>query len=82
VFAHWEGVVGPNVAAHAHPLTLRDGVLIVGVDQPAWATELNHLKADLLRRIGEVTGSAEVTEVRVRVSGPRSGQSVRNRPDR
>jgi predicted nucleic acid-binding Zn ribbon protein len=82
VFARWEGIVGPHVAGHARPLTLRDGVLVIGVDQPAWATELTHLKADLLRRIGEATGSPEVTEVRVRVSGPTPRRSGRGRPER
>jgi len=71
VFVGWERVVGPDVAAHARPVTLRDGVLVVDVDQPAWATQLNYLKADLLRQIDEATGSSEVTEVRVRVSLPR-----------
>lgn len=74
VFARWEAIVGPDIAAHARPLTLRDGVLVIGVEQPAWATQLNYLKADLLRRIGEATGSSEVTEVRVRVSGPKPGR--------
>lgn len=82
VFARWEAIVGPDVAAHARPLTLRDGVLVIVVDQPAWATELNHLKADLLRRIGEAAGAAEVTEVRVRVAGPPSRRIARDRLDR
>ena len=67
VFSHWEGIVGVDVAAHARPLSLRDGTLVVGVDQPAWATQLNYLKADVLRLVEEATGSGSVTEVVVRV---------------
>jgi predicted nucleic acid-binding Zn ribbon protein len=70
VFAHWEQVVGPSVAAHSKPVTLRDGVLVVAVDQPAWATQLRYLQADLLRRLGEAAGPGEISEVEVRVQGP------------
>ncbi|HWG73496.1 MAG TPA: DUF721 domain-containing protein [Acidimicrobiales bacterium] len=77
VFAHWDTIVGADVAAHAHPVSLRDGTLVVGVDQPAWATQLNYLKADLLRRVAESTGSGDVTELRVRVL-PRRGPTAQS----
>jgi hypothetical protein len=67
VFAGWAELVGPDVAAHATPRSLRDGVLIVGVDHPAWATSLRLLSADLLRRIAP---HGEVTELVVHVDGP------------
>ncbi|HZU74061.1 MAG TPA: DUF721 domain-containing protein [Acidimicrobiales bacterium] len=68
VFGHWEEAVGPVVAAHARPLNLSDAVLVVAVDQPAWATQLKLLESDILRRLGEAAGApvAERLEVRVR----------------
>jgi predicted nucleic acid-binding Zn ribbon protein len=77
VFARWEGIVGADIAAHARPLTLRDGVLTIGVDQPAWATQLTYLKADLLARIAAATRSDEVTEVRVKVTAPAGSRPAR-----
>ena len=77
MFAHWEAIVGADVATHAHPVTLRDGTLVIGVEQPAWATQLNYLRADLLRRVAESTGSGEVTDVRVRVL-PRRGPAAQS----
>ena len=56
VFARWEEVVGAEVAAHAEPRSLRDGVLVIAVDQPAWATQLRFLGADLLARVRDATG--------------------------
>jgi predicted nucleic acid-binding Zn ribbon protein len=67
VFSHWNDVVGDVVAAHAKPLSLQDGRLVVGVDEPGWATQLNYLTADLLRRLEELAGPGAVTAVEVRV---------------
>jgi predicted nucleic acid-binding Zn ribbon protein len=67
VFAHWEDVVGTQTAAHARPVTLRDGVLVVAVDQPAWATQLRLLGGSLLARLSEVAGPDAVRSIEVRV---------------
>jgi predicted nucleic acid-binding Zn ribbon protein len=67
VFSHWDEVVGPAVAAHARPLSLRDGVLAVAVDSPAWATQLRLLGNELLGRLSEAAGTGVVTALDVRV---------------
>ena len=36
----WEEIVGPEVARQVRPQLVRDGELVVSVDHPAWATEL------------------------------------------
>lgn len=72
VIAGWEGLVGPDIAAHARPVSLHDGVLVLAVDHPAWATQLRFMTAELLARIAEMTGpesSSEVTEIHIRVVG-------------
>jgi len=76
VFARWEQVVGAEVAAHAEPRSLRDGVLVIAVDQPAWATQLRFLGADLLARVRDATGCSDVVEIQVRVVG----EAARRRP--
>ena len=67
VFAGWEDAVGPTVAAHCRPVSLRNGVLTVSVEQPAWATQLRYLAADVIRRLEEVAGTGLVTRLEVRV---------------
>lgn len=64
IFKRWGDVVGPEVAAHAHPRSLRGGVLTVAVDAAAWATELRYLEPKLLARIDEHVGAGTVTELR------------------
>ncbi|HWH35481.1 MAG TPA: DUF721 domain-containing protein [Acidimicrobiales bacterium] len=70
VFSSWPEVVGEAVAAHARPRSLRHGVLVVAVDDPAWATQLRWLGAEVLARLAEVVGEGVVVEVKVRVSRP------------
>ena len=67
VFASWPELVGEAVAQHAHPRSLRDGVLVVAVDEPAWATQLRWLEADLITRLTEALGPGEVDRIEVRV---------------
>lgn len=69
VFGRWAELVGPQVAAHSRPVRLRDGVLSLVVDEPAWATQLRLLEADLLGRFATELGPDVVRALRVRV-GP------------
>ena len=67
VFGRWADVVGPDLAAHARPLSLASGVLVVGVSEPAWATQLRYLESELVGRFREVLGDGVVDRVEVRV---------------
>ena len=68
VFGHWDEIVGASVATHARPVSLRDGVLRVEVDEPGWATQLRYLAPDILRRCTEVAGPDVVVSVEVKVA--------------
>jgi predicted nucleic acid-binding Zn ribbon protein len=67
IFDSWSDVVGPQIAQHATPASLQDGVLVLAVSDPAWATQLRFLQADLLAKVVEALGPGEVTEIDVRV---------------
>lgn len=67
VFAHWEEIVGPSVAAHAEPVSLVRGALVVAVDQPGWATQLKYLASQVTDRIAEIAGPGVVDRLEVRV---------------
>ena len=47
VFARWEEMVGPDIAGHARPRSLHDGVLVLAVDEPAWATQLSYMTGEV-----------------------------------
>jgi len=53
VWLVWEACVGPQIAAQARPLRLRDGVLEVRVSQPVWMQQLQLLKPQLLAKINQ-----------------------------
>lgn len=66
VFSRWKDLVGEGVAAHVRPLKLDEGTLIVEVDDPAWATQMKFLEADLVGRLRD-TGDMSVHRLDVRV---------------
>lgn len=69
-FGRWDVVVGPELAGHCTPDTLKDGTLTVIAESTAWATQVRLLTGVLMRRIDEELGHGVVTKVVVR--GPRS----------
>lgn len=68
VFGRWAQIVGPELAAHTTPVSLRDGELRISADSTAWATQVRLLAAELIRRLGRELPAGTVA--RVRVSGP------------
>ncbi len=66
VFDRWESLVGPDVAAHARPVRLGAGRLVVAVDHPAWATQLRWLGPALLDRLRAELGQEAPTQLEVR----------------
>lgn len=61
----WPAIAGSAIAAHAEPTSLRDGVLRIRTDSPAWATELGYMGAEIARRANDTLGAPVVSEVRI-----------------
>lgn len=68
VFDRWDEIAGPTLAARSRPLWLADGTLVVGVGEPAAATEVRYRGSEILDRVAEAAGArvADRLEVRVR----------------
>ena len=64
VMAAWPDAVGDAVAAHVRPRRLHDGVLLVEVDAPVWATQLRYLEEDVLLRLGRKVRPGVVKSLR------------------
>ena len=69
----WNEAAGEEVAAHALPRQLVDGVLTVEVDDPAWATHVRYLGPAIVASLNEAAGAPVVAEIRVVVARPRTG---------
>jgi len=63
----WEEVVGPEVARQVRPQLIRGRELIVSVDHPAWATELELAGSAVLSRLAEKLGDTAPQRLSVRV---------------
>jgi predicted nucleic acid-binding Zn ribbon protein len=68
VFADWPAVVGEQIAGHATPMSLRDGVLSVTAESTAWATQLRMVQSQLLAKIAAAVGDGVVTSLKI--TGP------------
>lgn len=68
VFGQWVAVVGQQIADHASPTALNDGVLSVTAESTAWATQLRIIQAQLLARIAAAVGNGVVTSLKI--TGP------------
>jgi hypothetical protein len=59
----WGEVVGPQIAARAQPIRIREGVLEVRVDQPVWMQQLQLLKPGILSRLNERLGGPVIRDI-------------------
>jgi len=65
VAAHWEEIVGPELANRCEPVRLAGRVLVVRAESAAWATQLRYLSGQLLERLAGVISDTTVHEIRV-----------------
>jgi predicted nucleic acid-binding Zn ribbon protein len=68
VLGAWRAVVGEQIAEHASPVALREGVLSVTAESTAWATQLRLMQTQLLAKIAAAVGDGVVAELRI--TGP------------
>ena len=68
VLGRWPAVVGSNIADHATPTNLRDGVLTVAAESTAWATQLRIIQNQVLAKIAAEVGDGVVNSLRI--TGP------------
>jgi hypothetical protein len=64
----WKRVAGPDVERHTMGVSLKDGSLLVYVDQSAWAQNLSLMAEQYRERLNEEIGEELVRAVRFTVS--------------
>ncbi|WP_373195361.1 DUF721 family protein [Mycobacterium marinum] len=70
VLGQWSQVVGAQIADHATPTALNEGVLSVTAESTAWATQLRIMQSQLLAKIAAAVGNGVVTSLKI--TGPAS----------
>ncbi len=68
VLGNWSAVVGQQIADHAVPTALNEGVLNVTAESTAWATQLRMIQSQLLAKIAAAVGNGVVTSLKI--TGP------------
>ena len=69
LFSTWEEIVGSEIALHAAPISLLDGVLTIQSSSTAWATQLRLIGVELLGTIQRSAPGALVESISL--IGPR-----------
>jgi len=72
----WPRVVGRVVGTHARAEAVRDRILIVVTDTPAWAQELHMRRLELLAKLEAAVGRGVIAEIHFR-SGLRPRKAAR-----
>jgi hypothetical protein len=83
VFERWDEVVGAAMAARTRPQRIDGDTLVVGCDEPAVASHVRFLQAELVERLGQLSGERRISRIDVRVTrSQRSPRPPRPRPGR
>ena len=68
VFFLWPHIVGSDIARHAQPVSLRNGLLIVAVDHPVWLQELSRYHKPLIvQRVQDRVGKKAIRDIAFRI---------------
>ena len=59
----WAEVAGEQIASHTKARDVRDGALIVEVENSAWRNELYYLKAELIEKINKKIGKKVIHDI-------------------
>ena len=59
----WNDVVGPQIATRTRPVRIRENILEVNVDQPAWMQQLQLMKPKILARLNAELGKSTIKDL-------------------
>ena len=65
LFVNWENIVGANIAEHAEPIAILEGVLTIRTSSTAWATQLNLISNDVLTSLQKSAPGALVDKLSI-----------------
>ena len=72
----WDSIVGPEIAGHTNIEGIRGSELLVAVDSPVWANELQAMSGQLVVRLQEELGQVSVKTMRFTVARVVSSRRV------
>ena len=73
LFERWCDVVGDSMAARTVPVRIDGETLVVSCDEPAIATHVRYLQAELVDRLAQLSGERRISRIDTRVAQTRRG---------
>jgi len=67
ISSRWAGTVGPAIARHAQPRTLRGGRLLLIVDSPAWMQQISLMKPEIIGKLNSNLGAEIVRDIMLKL---------------
>jgi predicted nucleic acid-binding Zn ribbon protein len=67
VFSLWQKAVGPGIARHAQPASIRGKRLTVMVDSSAWMQQLSLMKPEVLSRVNDRLGPDGIESITLKL---------------
>ena len=64
----WEEVVGSDVSSHTKVRHVKNGVLFVAVDHPAWGTQLKYMQDKIVEQLARVVPNEKIQSIKVSIS--------------
>ncbi len=63
LFSAWPKIAGEAVAEVSTPVDIRNGALVLKVENAVWRNELHYMKAHIIKRVNEEAGTTRITNV-------------------
>jgi len=68
--SRWPEIVGARLAAETAPVSLDEGLLVVGATSGPWGAQATFLHEEIRRKADEALGGGRVTTIRIVVRNP------------
>lgn len=64
IMIHWKKIVGDEIAIHAYPIILQNGILVIGVNNSVWCHHLSMMKENIMDKINVFVGEKLILDIR------------------
>lgn len=64
VIVHWKKIVGDDISAHAYPVIVQSGILVIGVNNSVWCHHLSMMKESIMDKINSFIGEKLILDIR------------------